>query len=101
MTLLSDADRAALPPLYATEEQGDAAVVWTRFHAPGTLWHWFAVEFDGEDLFFGLVCGWDVEAGYFSLSEMEEAGHVIRDAAWRPRSLGDVRVEVDNARAAL
>jgi hypothetical protein len=29
------------------------------------------VEFDGEDVFFGLVVGFEIEAGYFSLSELE------------------------------
>ena len=43
------------------------------------------VEYDGEDSCFGLVAGSDVEAGYFSLSELEhiyeglEEGGTIAD----------------------
>ena len=32
---------------------------------------WYASEFDGEDIFFGLVIGLEIELGYFSLSELK------------------------------
>jgi hypothetical protein len=29
-------------------------------------WTWYSTEFDGEDLFFGLVVGFETELGYFN-----------------------------------
>lgn len=49
-------------------------------------------EFDGEDLFFGLVSGFEVELGYFSLAELESVrgplGLAIeRDLFYTPQTL--------------
>lgn len=98
--LLTDEDRAALPPLYATEGQGEAALVRVRLFAPGTYWEWFVVEFDGEELLWGLASGHDVEAGYFSLSELAATGYVARDAAWTARPLAEVFAALAAARRA-
>jgi hypothetical protein len=35
---------------------------------PDGQWTWYAIEFDGEDLCFGYVIGFDAELGYFRLS---------------------------------
>jgi hypothetical protein len=98
MPLLTDEDRAALPPLYATEGQGDEAPVVVRLFAPGTIWQWLVCEFDGDDLLFGLACGPYIEPGYFSLSELAASGHVVRDAAWRPQPLGKAQAAVEASR---
>jgi len=42
-----------------------------KFFTPDGSWTWYAVEFDGEDLFFGLVDGIEKEWGYFSLKELQ------------------------------
>lgn len=42
-----------------------------KFFTPWTNWTWYATEFDGNDLFFGLVDGHEKEWGYFSLRELE------------------------------
>lgn len=42
-----------------------------KFFTPDGNWTWYATEFDGEDTFFGLVSGAEVELGYFSLSELQ------------------------------
>ncbi|GAH87664.1 unnamed protein product [marine sediment metagenome] len=42
-----------------------------KFFTPDGSWTWYAVEFDGEDLFFGLVDGFEKEWGYFSLKELQ------------------------------
>lgn len=101
MHLLTDDDRAALPGLYATEGQGEAAVCRVRLYVPGTYWEWYAVEYDpAEELCFGLVAGHDVEAGYFSLRELGAgAVPVRRDAAFRPATVGEVRARLDDTRA--
>jgi hypothetical protein len=62
--------RRRLPPLYSTEGKRDP-IAQAKFFTPWTDWTWYAIEFDGDDLFFGLVDGFEVELGYFSLNEME------------------------------
>ena len=70
MPLLTQANRKALPPLGHTEGAEDP-VASVKFFTPDSNWTWYAVEFDGEDRFFGLVDGFEKELGYFSLSELE------------------------------
>ena len=70
MKLLTKAIRKQLPPLYANEEIGTEAKAIVKFFTPDSSWTWYASEFDGEDLFFGLVDGFEKELGYFSLSEL-------------------------------
>ena len=70
--LLPDDVRARLPKLYANEALGMAAPAVVKFFTPDASWTWYASEFDGEDLFFGLVIGHVAEFGYFSLSELED-----------------------------
>jgi hypothetical protein len=87
--------RAALPALYATEKQEDP-IVQVKFFTPWTFWTWYATEFDGEDIFFGLVQGFEEELGYFSLSELESirgpGGLTIeRDLFFTPKPLSQVR----------
>ena len=69
MKLLTQADRKRLPPLYTTENDMDP-IAQVKFFDPCGSWSWYATEFDGEDLFFGLVDGSDTELGYFRLSEL-------------------------------
>ncbi len=71
MELLDGVGRALLPPLYSNEERGLNAVAPLKFFAPGIAWTWYPTEYDGENLFFGLVAGLEVELGYFSLTELE------------------------------
>lgn len=71
MKLLPEEIRKALPPLRSTERLGLDAPIIVKYFTPSSNWTWYATEFDGEDLFFGLVDGFDKEMGYFSLSELE------------------------------
>ena len=70
MKLLTGDIRKRLPKLGETEEQDDP-VVQVKFFTPDSSFTWFGIEFDGEDLFYGLVDGHCQEFGYFSLSELE------------------------------
>lgn len=92
MELLDSTSRAALPPLYANEKLGLNAIAPVKFFTPDANWTWYATEFDGDDLFFGLVSGFEVELGYFSLSELESVRGVLglpveRDLYYHPLSL--------------
>lgn len=71
MRLLTKEIREKLPPLYATEKiPAPEKVCVVKYFQPWGSWTWYAVEFDGEDTFFGLVDGFELEWGYFCLSEL-------------------------------
>ncbi|MEI7579144.1 MAG: DUF2958 domain-containing protein [bacterium] len=71
MMLLTKENLKVLPALYSQEEKGLDAVAVVKFFTPDSNWTWYATEFDGEDLFFGLVDGFEKELGYFRLSELQ------------------------------
>ena len=84
-----------LPPLYATEREADP-LCRVKFFYPDFSWTWYAIEFDGDDLFFGLVSGFERELGYFRLSELlENRGklglEIERDGSFRPTPLSKLK----------
>ena len=98
MKLLTKGLKEKLPPLYATEGEEDPLVICKFFH-PRSAWTWWAIEFDGENLFFGLVKGHVVELGYFSLIEMEAFRDswglgIERDRHFQPTRLSEVKSEL-------
>jgi len=93
-----------LPPLYSGEEKVLDAVAQVKFFTPDSNWTWYASEFDGEDIFFGLVSGFEVEMGYFSLKELKEAKGPLglpieRDLYFDPKSLRELMDWHRNSRA--
>jgi hypothetical protein len=72
MQLLTNSLRKQLPPLYSQEALGFNALARVKFFTPDSNWSWYASEFDGKDTFFGLVDGFELELGYFSLSELKQ-----------------------------
>ena len=86
-----------LPRLYATDDQGEEAIVYVKFFTPWSSWTWYATEYDPEERrFFGLVVGHEVELGYFSLDELAEIRgprglRIERDEYWTPRPLKECR----------
>ncbi len=98
MMLLTQAIRKALPPLYAQDGKGGDAVAYLKLFTPDSSWTWYATEFDGEDLLFGLVDGHEREMGYFSLSELQKVRgplglNIERDTAFRPKTLREIAPE--------
>ncbi len=94
--LLDQASRKKLPPLYSGEEKGMEALAQVKFFTPDSNWTWYASEFDGEDTFFGLVSGFDVELGYFSLKELQETRgpmglQIERDLYFKPKTLKELQ----------
>ena len=90
--LLDNESREKLPPLYSGEEQGLDALGQVKFFTPDSNWTWYASEFDGDDIFFGLVSGFEVELGYFSLKELEEVRGPLglpieQDLHYEPKTL--------------
>jgi hypothetical protein len=107
--LLDPETRAKLPALYSNEKKGIEALAQVKFFLPGSGWTWYASEgspvdedsyFDTDKekvdfVFFGLVSGFEVELGYFSLAELEGVRSqlglpVERDLDFEPTSLKDL-----------
>ncbi len=94
--LLDQESQKKLPQLYATEDQGLDAEARVKFFTPDSNWTWYASEFDGEDIFYGLVIGHEIEFGYFSLSELEQTKGPLglpieRDRYFEPRTLKELK----------
>ncbi|MBN1536889.1 MAG: DUF2958 domain-containing protein [Anaerolineales bacterium] len=94
--LLDQASREKLPPLYSGEELGLDAIAQVKFFTPDALWTWYASEFDGADIFFGLVNGLELELGYFSLKELQEVRGpmglpIERDLYYEPKTLRELK----------
>lgn len=93
MMLLTKANRAALPQIGSTDGQGDSAKVIVKFFNPSGSGTWYATEFDGEDRFFGLVCGLGQdELGYFLLSELSSVKGPFGLGIERDRHLGSLTI---------
>ena len=72
MKLLTKELEAKLPPLHSTQDGGKDIMATLKFFTPDASWTWYAVEYDPVDkLFFGLVCGFETELGYFGLDQLE------------------------------
>jgi hypothetical protein len=108
--LLDTETRAKLPPLYSGERLGLEAQAVVKYFSPDSGWTWYASEGSPVDehgyydtdkekvdfIFFGLVAGFEVELGYFSLKELEEARGALglpieRDLYFEPKSLRELK----------
>lgn len=88
--LMTEELAEGLPPLYATEGEGDPVAL-VHYFSRASGWDWWLTEYDPENgEAFGLVRGFETEWGYFSLREMEELNHsrglnvVERDEHFEP-----------------
>jgi hypothetical protein len=95
--LMTDELRQQLPPLYSGEQSGAGlnAKAMVKYFHPLSGWVWYASEFDGKNLFFGLVSGFEVELGYFTLGELQSIGQpsglsVERDLSYTPQTLREL-----------
>lgn len=100
MKLLTKAITKKLPALYSTDKLGDKAIAQVKFFSISNNWRWFATEFDGEDKFFGLVQGFDIELGYFSLSELQSVKWlgipaIERDLGWEPKTIEEIKKQLE------
>jgi len=96
MALLTKDIKEQLAPLYFQENNPDPVAVVRFFDSLGN-WSWYATEFDGSDLFFGVVLGFERELGYFSLAEFEQvncdAGYerIKRDSDFEPIKVSQIQ----------
>lgn len=115
--LITDEIRAKLPPLYANEKIGLDAIAPVKYFSPAAGWTWYAseasalmqddtyqplAEVDLNDphlqdvIFFGLVSGFEIELGYFTLAELQSAHGgfglpIERDLYYQPKSLRELQ----------
>lgn len=95
MQLLTKEITTKLPFLYTQEDEEDPMVI-CKFFAVWSSWTWYAIEFDGQDTFFGYVAGDFPELGYFSLSELQSLKGpmglgIERDMYFRACRLSEVK----------
>lgn len=89
MKLINKKIKNIIPKLHKQDSKGLNAVVYVKFFTPDSNWTWYATEFDGVDIFFGLVDGLEKEFGYFSLTELQSVRgplglKVERDLYFKP-----------------
>ena len=92
MKLITEKIKKILPKLYEQDGKGYGAIAYVKFFTPDSNWTWYVTEFDGTDLFFGLVCGFERELGYFSLSELQNVKgplglKIERDLYFKPTKI--------------
>jgi len=87
-----------LPRLYETENICSEEKI-AHLHFTADRCHWWAIEWDGQDTFFGYVLlnGWshDSEFGYFNLSELLDIKvggwlEVLNNPFWIPKPVKDI-----------
>lgn len=68
----------------------------TKFFAPWTYWTWYATSYDEvEGRFFGIICGSNIELGYFSMQDLKGLRgpmglSVERDLYWKEKRLSEL-----------
>lgn len=101
MKLLTKELERRFAQLGSQDDKGDEAVVPCKFFTPDSSWTWWPIAFDPDSReFFGLVQGFEVELGYFSLEELETVTgplglHVERDLYWKERTVGEVKAALE------
>ena len=95
MKLINNEIIKKIPKLYEQDGKGLDAIAYIKFFTPDSNWSWYVTEFDGKDIFFGLVDGFEKELGYFSLAELEGVKgplglKIERDLYFKPTKLKDL-----------
>lgn len=88
-----------IPPLYAQDGKGDAAVAYVKWFNPMGAATWYITEYDPEDRTAFGWCDLGVgypELGYVSLAEVESVRlpgglKIERDLWFDPTPLGEIR----------
>jgi len=88
MELLTKEIRETFKKIGSQDGKGEEAICVVKFFDPTGSWTWYATEFDGKDTFFGLVDGFELEWGSFSLSELKSVKGPLGLGIERDRYLG-------------
>ena len=92
MELITKELRKQIPKLGVKKVEPMAYCKW---FTPDSGWTWYVVEFDGEDICFGWVEGFEKELGYFSLKEIQIIRGILglpveRDRYFTPCKLSEL-----------
>lgn len=98
MKLMTKKLAAELPKLYSQEHIKDP-LVRVHYFNPGGVGDWYGIEFDGDQIFFGLCDIGFPELGYFSLGELQEYKSssglgIERDKFWVTKPLSEVQKDM-------
>jgi len=96
--LLPDYIKSKIPALYSQEDKHPSEVMaQVKFTLADSDWVWYGIEYDPDTrVFFGLVDGFELEMGYFSLDELEDlvgpcGCKVEHDRSFTPLSIESIR----------
>lgn len=96
MELMTPELAARFKEVGSQEALGDKAIVIAKFFDPCGSWTWYATEYDPKaNICFGLVQGFELEYGDFSLTELQSLPKkmgvgIERDIYWKERPVGEV-----------
>lgn len=84
---------------YLGKQDHPQAIVIAKYFHPLSQWTWYATHYDeAEEMFFGLVTGFENELGYFSLHDINGLVNGIpfeRDLYWNEVMLKDLQLELE------
>ena len=75
-------------------------MVWVKFFYPDFSWTWYLCGYDPEnDIAYGLVDGWEIEIGDFSVQELRQTKgklgcSIERDLHFEPRLMSQLAKEL-------
>ncbi len=100
MKLIPEEMLDEIPKLYTTENEIDP-VARVKLFTPDSNWTWWILEYDGSDLAFGLVKGFETELGYFSIGELESVHgplglSVERDLYFQPAKISQIKKDIQS-----
>ena len=95
MELTPKSIKSKFPKIGETADSKDPIVV-CKYFLPGSGWTWYAIEYDGNNLFYGYVIGYFPELGYFSLNELKKLKGMFnlaveRDLYFDPKPLSEIK----------
>ena len=85
---------ASIPKLDETKDM-ENPIAHIKLFYPDFSWTWYVVEFDGTDIAYGLVDGFEKELGMFSIKELIKTKgkmglEIERDLHWKPRHINEL-----------
>jgi hypothetical protein len=104
--LMNDEIKEQLPELYSNEEIGLEAIAPVKYFTPDSSWTWYPSEYDPEHkIFYGLVIGFEIEFGMFSLEELQELRgpmglQIERDLHYQQKTLRELKEMHESERSA-
>jgi hypothetical protein len=102
--LMTDEIKEQLPALYSNEEIGLEAVAPVKYFSPDSGWTWYPSEYDPETkIFFGLVIGYEIELGAFTLPELQSIRgplglQIERDLYYQAKTLRELKEQHERER---